>query len=98
MAKVHTPDPRDGHLGAAGLVHRRAAEQGTALGLEAASSRSHLCPHPGCQARISRRLFACRAHWFQLSRPVRAAIWATVGRQGTRERIDAVKAAMEEWG
>jgi hypothetical protein len=55
------------------------------------------CPHPECQQRISRRLFACRTHWFQLSRPVRAAIYATVGQQGSRERIDAVKAAMEEW-
>jgi hypothetical protein len=55
------------------------------------------CPHPDCTQRISRRLFACRAHWFALSRPVRAAIWATVGQPGTRERIDAVKAAMEEW-
>jgi hypothetical protein len=55
------------------------------------------CPHPDCQQRISRRLFACRTHWFQLSRPVRAAIYTTVGQLGTRERQDAVKAAMEEW-
>jgi len=68
-----------------------------ATGLGTASTHV-TCPHPECQARISRRLFACSRHWFQLSQPVRAAIWATVGRQGTRERIDAVKAAMEEWG
>ena len=55
------------------------------------------CPHPDCQQRISRRLFACRIHWFQLSKPVRDAIWATVGQPGTRERVDAVKAATEEW-
>ena len=57
------------------------------------------CPHPECQQRISRRLFACRTHWFQLSRPVRAAIYATANphRISSRERIDAVKAAMEEW-
>ena len=54
------------------------------------------CPHPDCTQRVHRRLFACRTHWFQLSRPVRAAIYATVGQHG-RERIDAVKAAMEEW-
>jgi len=56
------------------------------------------CPHPSCQQRISRRLFACRTHWFQLSPPVRAAIWGTVGQQGSRERLDVVKAALEEWG
>lgn len=60
-------------------------------------ARSHICPHPDCQVRISRRLFACRTHWFQLSSPVRKAIWDTVGQLGTRQRLDAVKAAREEW-
>jgi hypothetical protein len=55
------------------------------------------CPHPDCQQQISRHLFACRTHWFQLSKPVRDAIYATASRGVTRERIDAVKAAMQEW-
>jgi hypothetical protein len=59
--------------------------------------RLTICPRPGCEERISPRLFACRADWFALSRPVRAAIWATVGMQGTQEREAAEQAAQEEW-
>lgn len=55
----------------------------------------HHCPAPECSRVISTSLFACRPHWFSLSKPVRDAIWATVGTFG-QKRIDAVKAAMEE--
>jgi hypothetical protein len=59
---------------------------------------SHTCPRPGCKARVPDHLFACRGDWFALSRPVQAAIYATASRHlADRERIDAIKAAREEW-
>jgi hypothetical protein len=44
-------------------------------------------------------MFACRSDWFALSKPVRDAIWATAtpAKILTRERREAVQAAMEEW-
>lgn len=43
-------------------------------------------------------LLACRPHWFALSKPVREAIWATVGQSPLApDRRAALAAAMEEW-
>lgn len=58
----------------------------------------HGCPRRGCDAQVPDSLFACRADWFRLSKPVRDAIWATNGRPlGNRERLNAIRAALEEW-
>ncbi len=39
----------------------------------------HKCPHPLCNRNVSRGFLACRAHWSQVPRPLREAIYATVG-------------------
>ena len=38
------------------------------------------CPMIGCEERHGRHLFCCRRHWFALPKPLRDAIWATVGK------------------
>lgn len=56
---------------------------------------THLCP--GCrQVQVPNRLFACRPCWDKLSAPVKAAIYATVGKMD-QARINAIQAAREEW-
>lgn len=60
-------------------------------------TRMHTCPRPGCRRRIHRRLFACRDDWYALSPGVRAAIRDTVRQPFTRERLAAVRAALEDW-
>jgi hypothetical protein len=47
---------------------------------------------------IRTSLLACRPHWYALSKPVREAIWATVGLSNLHpDRRAALTAAMEEW-
>jgi hypothetical protein len=59
---------------------------------------SHRCPAPGCQIIVKSAMLACKPHWFQLSKPVREAIWATVGKSTLDpDRRAALTAAMEEW-
>jgi len=58
---------------------------------------AHTCPRRTCTVTVPDHLFACRADWFALSKSVQAAIYATSGKGFTRERIDAIKAAREEW-
>ena len=58
----------------------------------------HVCPRPGCARVIRRDLFACRPDWFALSPGVRRAIWSTAFRPTDRARLEAIKAALEEWG
>lgn len=56
------------------------------------------CPAPGCQNQIGPSLLACRPHWYALSKPVRSAIWATVGLSPMDPaRRGALTAALEEW-
>lgn len=38
----------------------------------------HKCPHPLCDRNVSAQYLACRAHWAQLPRALREAIYATV--------------------
>lgn len=35
----------------------------------------HTCHAHGCNRIVAPRLFACRAHWFELRLPLRNAIW-----------------------
>lgn len=38
----------------------------------------HKCPHPLCERKVNDEYLACRAHWMQIPRPLREAIYATV--------------------
>lgn len=59
---------------------------------------SHRCPAKDCTLVIRDDLLACRPHWYQLSKPVREAIYATVGLPTLHpDRRAALAAAMEEW-
>jgi hypothetical protein len=33
------------------------------------------CPHPLCETKIPREMFACRSHWNELPAQVRRDIW-----------------------
>lgn len=33
------------------------------------------CPHPKCDKPIPTTMLACKAHWFQLPKPLRDDIW-----------------------
>jgi hypothetical protein len=47
---------------------------------------------------IRNSLLACRPHWYQLSKPVREAIYATAGLPTLhKDRRAALAAAIEEW-
>lgn len=64
---------------------------------------AHKCPHPKCNKRIPDHLLACRPHWFQLSYPVRKAIWDnyTPGQSMATTSpayMVALRAAETEWG
>jgi hypothetical protein len=59
---------------------------------------THKCPAPGCALMIRNSLLACRPHWYQLSKPVREAIYATAGLPTLhKDRRAALAAAIEEW-
>lgn len=56
------------------------------------------CPAPGCTLMIRRTLLACKPHWYQLSKSVRDAVWATAGLPALHpDRRQALEAALEEW-
>ncbi len=58
----------------------------------------HRCPAPECQLQVPNRMFACRGHWFQLTKPVQDAIYATASKGLLHpERRAAISSAMEEW-
>lgn len=46
------------------------------------SSSTHECPAPGCAARVSNEMFACRRDWYRLPRSLRDAIWRTYNAGG----------------
>lgn len=37
--------------------------------------RSHQCHWPGCTLYCAPRFWGCKAHWFQLPKPIRDRIW-----------------------
>lgn len=39
-------------------------------------SATRQCPFTGCPEKIAPSLFACRRHWYALSKPDRDEIWA----------------------
>ena len=52
---------------------------------------AHTCHHPRCELEVPPRLLACRAHWFQLPRHLRQAIWDAYrpGQEVDKEPSDA---------
>lgn len=39
------------------------------------SENTHICPAPGCGARIAFDLFACKNHWYRVSPANRGRLW-----------------------
>jgi hypothetical protein len=59
---------------------------------------THKCPAPNCLLRIPNSMLSCRPHWYALSLPTRAAIYATADLPlSAPPRRDALSAAREEW-
>jgi hypothetical protein len=59
---------------------------------------THKCPAPNCLLQVPNSMLSCRPHWYVLSLPTRAAIYATAGLPLTApSRRDALAAAVEEW-
>jgi hypothetical protein len=60
----------------------------------------HTCHATGCIVAVPPKLFLCRAHWFQLPRQHRNAIWATYRPGQERDKqlsvayLDAADAAI----
>jgi hypothetical protein len=58
----------------------------------------HKCPKNGCRVRVPNSKLACRTHWYQLSKPVRDAVYATAHLGLLHpDRRAALDAALEEW-
>lgn len=59
----------------------------------------HRCPKRGCRVQLQESIFSCKPHWYDLSEPVRDAIWATKNLGLVHpDRQAAIKSAREEWG
>lgn len=43
---------------------------------------THRCPAPGCEERVPRAQYACRAHWFQIPKPLRDELWRAYREDG----------------
>lgn len=56
------------------------------------------CPFTNCERTVPDTVFACRQHWFSLTKPERDEIWAAyrdyqdgiIGVEGLRDRQQAV--------
>jgi hypothetical protein len=63
-------------------------------------SGSHRCPVRACTTRVSPDKLMCRAHWYQVPKPIRDAVWATwrsgagAGSEGHRLACDAAVRAV----
>jgi hypothetical protein len=52
----------------------------------------HPCERPGCGATVDDGMLLCRAHWFQVPRPLRAAVWSTWGALRKEHTVESVRA------
>jgi len=57
---------------------------------------SHPCPKEGCPKVVPGEMFACRDHWFQISKRVRANIWASYRSCDVDAHAAATAEAIEE--
>lgn len=57
---------------------------------------SHECPKNGCDRRVPFHMLACRAHWYQVPKPIRDAVWRTYRDpgMGSPEHGAAIRAAI----
>lgn len=46
------------------------------------SARIPTCPAPNCGLKIPRTMFACRAHWYSLPKPLRDRLWSAYQNEG----------------
>jgi len=54
---------------------------------------THQCPGPGCPAEVDSSMLMCQACWYQVPKPIRAAVWRT-WRRGAGAGTPAHRAAM----
>jgi hypothetical protein len=54
---------------------------------------THQCPGPLCEAHVDPSMLMCPAHWYQVPKPIRAAVWRT-WRRGAGAGTPAHRAAM----
>lgn len=67
--------------------------------MEVLSPGSHYCPKSGCAKVVPNRLFACRGHWYDLPRAVRARVYATASLPiSNPERAAVFADARAAWG
>lgn len=57
---------------------------------------THECPKNGCKARVSRSQFACRRHWYEVSKETRQAIYEAYRSGDTGAHMEAMGDAIEE--
>ena len=56
---------------------------------------THDCPGPGCAKEVDSSLLMCPACWYQVPKPIRAAVWRTwrrgagAGTPGCHDRGDS---------
>ena len=58
---------------------------------------SHQCPVPRCDADVDSSELMCPAHWYQVPKPIRRAVWICWDRgagQGTLAHAAAIRAAI----
>lgn len=57
---------------------------------------SHKCPKMGCEVRVPHRMLACRAHWYEIPKPYRDAVWRAYNGagMGSPEHGAAIRAAV----
>ncbi len=62
---------------------------------------AHLCPVGGCRQQVRADRLMCRAHWYQVPRPLRDTVWAAwrsgagVGTPAHAAAISAAIAAVQ---
>lgn len=57
------------------------------------------CPHPSCERLKPFEMYACKAHWFSLPKPIRDDIWSAYRKHGalSTEWLAADQAAADFW-
>jgi hypothetical protein len=58
----------------------------------------HKCPGPGCDKQVPADMLMCRAHWYQVPKALRNAVWAAWRRgegAGSPAHTAAITAAIE---
>lgn len=57
----------------------------------------HQCPGPQCPADVDDQMLSCAAHWYQVPKPLRAAVyrtWARGAGAGTPQHQAAMRTAI----